>query len=101
MRIAVDGRNHVAALKARCGGGAAGLYGIDPRRRARLAEKCEQAGKDHDRQNEIRNRTGSDDRRARSYFLVMEAALRSSSVMPASVSLDGVEASLSSPKNLT
>ena len=42
---------------------------VDARRRARLAEEGEEAGEDDDRQNEIRDRTGGDDRRARADFL--------------------------------
>jgi hypothetical protein len=74
-RRAVDGRDHIAGLKARCRGSAVGLHAVDLRRRARFAEKREQAGENHDRQNEIRDRAGGDDRRARADFLVMEALL--------------------------
>src|SRR5207253_11519847 len=54
--------------------GAAGFDLVDARRRARLAEEGEETGEDDDRQNEIRDRTGGDDRRARADFLVMKAA---------------------------
>ena len=100
-RLAVDRGHDVADLEAgrcRC---TSYFDLVDSRRHVRFAEKGEQAGEDHDRQNEIGDRTGGDDRRARSDFLVMETAARSSSVMLASASADGVEASLSSPKNLT
>ena len=73
-RVAVDCRHDVADLKAGRRRGTPRLHFIDARRRARLAEKREQTGKDHDRQNEIGDRTGGHDRRARSDFLVVEAA---------------------------
>src|SRR5437879_7287474 len=72
--LAVDGGDDVADLKARPLGGAAGFDLVDARRRARLAEEGEQTGEDDDRQNEIRDRTGGNDGRARADFLVMEAA---------------------------
>src|SRR4051794_32391746 len=71
--FAVDGSDDIARLKAGCSRGAVFLHHVDPCRRAWLAEDHENGGKDHDRQNEIGNRTGSDNRGARTDLLVMEA----------------------------
>src|SRR6476620_6985838 len=71
---AVDRRHHVTNLKAGCRGGAPYLHLINACRRARLAEKREQAGEDHDCQKEIRDRTGGYDRRTRTDLLVVETA---------------------------
>src|SRR5450631_2547527 len=71
----IDRRYDVADLKARHRGGTARLDLIDARRRARLAEEGEQAGKDHDGENEIGNRTSGHDRRPRSNLLVVKTAL--------------------------
>ena len=88
--------------KPAAAGGAVGLDLVDARRRARLAEEGEQAGENHDRQQEIRDRTGGDDGRARADFLVMEAACALLGGHAGERSaLEGVEASLSSPKNFT
>src|SRR4029079_9223024 len=69
--LAVDRRYHVADLKTRGRVGAIGFDLVDARRRARLAEEGEQAGEDHDREDEIRNRAGAADRRAWTDLLVM------------------------------
>src|SRR5947209_6466998 len=53
-RAPVDRQNEVAGLESRYLGGTAGLDGIDPRRCARSAKDHEQAGKDDDREHEIR-----------------------------------------------
>src|ERR1700730_2530545 len=71
----IDRRDDIADLKARRSRSTARLDLIDARRRARLAEEREQAGEDHDRQNEVGNRARGHDRRARSDLLVVETAL--------------------------
>src|SRR6266851_1086555 len=74
-RAAIDRDYDVTDLKAGFLGGAAHFHLVDARRRARLAKEGEQAGKDHDGQNEIGDWTGGHDRRTRSNFLVVETAL--------------------------
>src|SRR5207342_1845509 len=54
--LAVDGQDDVADLETRALCGAAGFDLVDARRGARLAEEREQAGKNDDRQDEIRDR---------------------------------------------
>src|SRR2546423_10683684 len=70
-RGAIDCGYHIADLEAGRGRGTARLHLIYARRRARLAQESEQAGKDHDRQKEIGNRTGGDECGPRSYLIVM------------------------------
>ena len=74
IALAIDRGHDVAGLEAGRVGGTARLDLVDARGRARLAEEREQAGEDHDRQQEIGDRTGRHDRRARSDLLVMETA---------------------------
>src|ERR1035437_1798824 len=73
-RAAIDRRYDVADLKAGCRRRTACLHLIDARRRARFTEESEQAGKDYDSQKKIGDRTGDNDRRTRSNFLVVETA---------------------------
>src|SRR6185437_1234604 len=74
-RRAIDRRDYIADLKAGRRRRTARFDLVDARRRARLAEEREQAGKDHDGQDEIGDRAGSHDRCAATNLLVMEASL--------------------------
>ncbi len=71
---AIDRGYDISHLKSGCRRGTARLHLIDACRRARFAKKGEQAGEDHDGQNEIGDWTGGHDRRPRSDFLMMETA---------------------------
>ena len=101
-RTAVDGYDQVARLESRRGGGAVGLHRIDPGTHRLLAVEHEDPGKNHDRQNEIRQRPGDDDGRALAHGLEHEACRRA---RPRPCRRDarcsGTLAALSSPKNLT
>ena len=70
---AVDREHDVAGLEARRGGRAVGLHRVDPRGRGLLAVEREDRGKNHDRQNEIRDRAGGHDGRAAAHRLMKEA----------------------------
>ena len=70
--LAIDNRDDVADLEAGAFSRAAGFDLVNARGRAGLAQEGEQTSENHDGQNEIRDRTGGDDRGARTNLLVME-----------------------------
>src|SRR5215470_11100719 len=72
-RAAVDRQDQVAGLEPGGSGGAPRLHGVDPRRRARLAEDHEQAGEQRDGENDIRQRPGHHDGGPHAHRLVDEA----------------------------
>ena len=72
-RVAVDGDDQVAGLEAGFRGRAVRLHRIDPRAHGLLAVEHEDAGKNHDGQDEIRQRPGDDDGRALGHRLEHEA----------------------------
>ncbi len=72
--LAIDGGHDVAGLEAGPFRSTAGLDLVDARGGAGLAEESEQAGEDHDREQEVGDRAGRHDRRARSNLLVMKTA---------------------------
>src|ERR1700739_3393227 len=72
---AVERLHDVADLEPGGGGRAIGLDLVDPGRGRGLAEKGEQAGENHDPQEEIGDRAGGDDGRAWTHLLVVEAPL--------------------------
>ena len=70
---AIDRHDQVAGLEAGGGGGTVRLHRIDPRAHRLLAVKHEDTGENHDRQYEIRNRSGDDDGRPLGHGLKHEA----------------------------
>src|SRR5262245_23768083 len=72
-RAPVDREHQVARLEAGRLGGAAGLHGVDARRRARLPKDHEESRENDDGQYEIRHRTGHDYGRPRPHRLMDEA----------------------------
>src|SRR6185312_9229759 len=73
-RLAVDRRHEVAGLEAGRLRRAARLHGVDPRARDLAADGAENDGEDDDREYEIGDRTGRDDRGTRADRLEDETA---------------------------
>jgi hypothetical protein len=73
--LAVNRQNEIARLEAGGGGGAARLYGVDPRAGALLADDHENAGENGNRQHEVRDRAGRYNRSAGADLLADEAVL--------------------------